>query len=78
MASGGVNLENAAEFIKSGVNASGLGGGLIPKSNGEFDQCAAHTPSKIFPTEGPFHGEYNPIRSFLGKPSKGRIETMSR
>jgi 2-dehydro-3-deoxyphosphogluconate aldolase / (4S)-4-hydroxy-2-oxoglutarate aldolase len=41
MASGGVSLENAAEFIKFGVDALGLGGGLIPKSNDEFDQCAA-------------------------------------
>ncbi len=41
MASGGVNLENAAEFIKFGVDALGLGGGLIPKSDDEFDQCAA-------------------------------------
>jgi 2-dehydro-3-deoxyphosphogluconate aldolase / (4S)-4-hydroxy-2-oxoglutarate aldolase len=40
MASGGVNLENAAEFIKFGVDALGLGGGLIPKSDDEFDQCA--------------------------------------
>jgi 2-dehydro-3-deoxyphosphogluconate aldolase/(4S)-4-hydroxy-2-oxoglutarate aldolase len=40
MASGGVNLENAAEFIKCGVDALGLGGGLIPKSEGEFDQCS--------------------------------------
>jgi 2-dehydro-3-deoxyphosphogluconate aldolase / (4S)-4-hydroxy-2-oxoglutarate aldolase len=41
MASGGVSQENAAEFIKFGVDALGLGGGLIPKSNDEFDQCAA-------------------------------------
>ncbi|MBV9644957.1 MAG: bifunctional 4-hydroxy-2-oxoglutarate aldolase/2-dehydro-3-deoxy-phosphogluconate aldolase [Verrucomicrobia bacterium] len=41
MASGGVSLENAAEFIKFGVDALGLGGGLIPKSNDEFDRCAA-------------------------------------
>ena len=41
MASGGISLENAAEFIKFGVDALGLGGGLIPKSNDEFDQCAA-------------------------------------
>ena len=41
MASGGVSLENAGEFIKFGVDALGLGGGLIPKSNDEFDQCAA-------------------------------------
>jgi 2-dehydro-3-deoxyphosphogluconate aldolase/(4S)-4-hydroxy-2-oxoglutarate aldolase len=41
MATGGVNLENAAEFIKFGADALGLGGGLIPKSNDEFDQCAA-------------------------------------
>jgi 2-keto-3-deoxy-6-phosphogluconate aldolase len=41
MASGGVNLENAPEFIKFGVGALGLGGGLIPKSNDEFEQCAA-------------------------------------
>lgn len=41
MASGGINLENAAEFIKFGADALGLGGGLIPKSNGDFDHCAA-------------------------------------
>ena len=41
MASGGINLENAAEFIKFGADALGLGGGLIPKPNGDFDQCAA-------------------------------------
>jgi 2-dehydro-3-deoxyphosphogluconate aldolase/(4S)-4-hydroxy-2-oxoglutarate aldolase len=41
MATGGVNLENAADFIKFGADALGLGGGLIPKSNDEFDQCAA-------------------------------------
>jgi 2-dehydro-3-deoxyphosphogluconate aldolase/(4S)-4-hydroxy-2-oxoglutarate aldolase len=40
MASGGVSLGNAAEFIKFGVDALGLGGGLIPKSNDEFEQCA--------------------------------------
>jgi 2-dehydro-3-deoxyphosphogluconate aldolase / (4S)-4-hydroxy-2-oxoglutarate aldolase len=40
MASGGVNLENAAEFIKFGVDALGLGGALIPKTNDEFDLCA--------------------------------------
>ena len=40
MASGGINLENAAEFIKFGVDALGLGGALIPKSNDEFDRCA--------------------------------------
>jgi 2-dehydro-3-deoxyphosphogluconate aldolase/(4S)-4-hydroxy-2-oxoglutarate aldolase len=40
VASGGVSLENAAEFIKFGVDALGLGGGLIPKSNDEFEQCA--------------------------------------
>ena len=40
MASGGVSLENAAEFIKFGVDALGLGGGLIPKSDAEFEQCA--------------------------------------
>ena len=40
MASGGVNLENAAEFIKFGVDALGLGGALVPKDNNEFDRCA--------------------------------------
>jgi 2-dehydro-3-deoxyphosphogluconate aldolase / (4S)-4-hydroxy-2-oxoglutarate aldolase len=40
MASGGVNLENAAEFIKFGVDALGIGGALIPKNNHEFDRCA--------------------------------------
>jgi 2-dehydro-3-deoxyphosphogluconate aldolase / (4S)-4-hydroxy-2-oxoglutarate aldolase len=39
MASGGVNLENAPEFIKFGVDALGLGGALIPKTNDEFDRC---------------------------------------
>jgi 2-dehydro-3-deoxyphosphogluconate aldolase/(4S)-4-hydroxy-2-oxoglutarate aldolase len=39
-ASGGVNLENASEFIKFGVDALGLGGALIPKTNDEFDRCA--------------------------------------
>jgi 2-dehydro-3-deoxyphosphogluconate aldolase/(4S)-4-hydroxy-2-oxoglutarate aldolase len=41
MASGGVNLENAAEFIQFGADVLGLGGGLIPKSNDQFEQCAA-------------------------------------
>jgi 2-dehydro-3-deoxyphosphogluconate aldolase/(4S)-4-hydroxy-2-oxoglutarate aldolase len=40
MASGGVNLQNAAEFIKFGVDALGLGGALIPKNDDEFDRCA--------------------------------------
>ena len=40
MASGGVNLQNAAEFIKFGVDALGLGGALVPKANDEFDRCA--------------------------------------
>ncbi|HYY30719.1 MAG TPA: bifunctional 4-hydroxy-2-oxoglutarate aldolase/2-dehydro-3-deoxy-phosphogluconate aldolase [Chthoniobacterales bacterium] len=39
MASGGVNLENAAEFIKFGADALGIGGALIPKKNDEFDLC---------------------------------------
>ena len=41
MASVGVNLENAAEFVKFGVDALGLAGRLFPKSNDEFDQCTA-------------------------------------
>jgi len=40
MATGGVNLENAREFIRSGVDALGIGSSLIPKSNDEFGQCA--------------------------------------
>jgi 2-keto-3-deoxy-6-phosphogluconate aldolase len=41
VASGGVSLENAADFIKVRVDALGLGGGLIPKSDDEFDRGAA-------------------------------------
>jgi 2-dehydro-3-deoxyphosphogluconate aldolase/(4S)-4-hydroxy-2-oxoglutarate aldolase len=40
MASGGINAENAAEFIAFGVDALGLGGALIPKADDEFDRCA--------------------------------------
>lgn len=40
LATGGVNLENASEFIKFGADALGIGGSLIPKSSGEFDRCA--------------------------------------
>jgi 2-dehydro-3-deoxyphosphogluconate aldolase/(4S)-4-hydroxy-2-oxoglutarate aldolase len=40
MATGGVNLENASEFIKFGADALGIGGALMPKNNGEFDRCA--------------------------------------
>ncbi len=39
MATGGVNLENARDFITFGVDALGVGGALIPKSNDEFDSC---------------------------------------
>jgi 2-dehydro-3-deoxyphosphogluconate aldolase / (4S)-4-hydroxy-2-oxoglutarate aldolase len=39
MATGGVNLENAWDFIHFGVDALGVGGALIPKSNDEFDRC---------------------------------------
>jgi 2-dehydro-3-deoxyphosphogluconate aldolase / (4S)-4-hydroxy-2-oxoglutarate aldolase len=39
MATGGINLENAREFIAFGVDAVGVGGALIPKANGEFDRC---------------------------------------
>jgi 2-keto-3-deoxy-6-phosphogluconate aldolase len=40
VASGGINVENAADFITSGVDALGVGGALIPKSNDDFDRCA--------------------------------------
>ena len=40
MASGGINAENAAEFIRFGVDALGVGGALIPKADDEFDRCA--------------------------------------
>ena len=40
MASGGINAENAAEFIRFGVDALGVGGALIPRANDEFDRCA--------------------------------------
>ena len=39
MATGGVNLENARDFILFGVDALGTGGALIPKTNDEFDRC---------------------------------------
>jgi 2-dehydro-3-deoxyphosphogluconate aldolase / (4S)-4-hydroxy-2-oxoglutarate aldolase len=39
MATGGVNLENARDFITFGVDALGVGGAIIPKSNDEFDRC---------------------------------------
>jgi 2-dehydro-3-deoxyphosphogluconate aldolase/(4S)-4-hydroxy-2-oxoglutarate aldolase len=40
MATGGVNLENAQAFMHFGVDALGIGGALIPKSDDEFDRCA--------------------------------------
>jgi 2-dehydro-3-deoxyphosphogluconate aldolase / (4S)-4-hydroxy-2-oxoglutarate aldolase len=39
MATGGVNVENARDFIAFGVDAIGVGGALIPKANDEFDRC---------------------------------------
>lgn len=39
MATGGINLENAWDFITFGVDALGVGGALIPKSDDEFDRC---------------------------------------
>jgi 2-dehydro-3-deoxyphosphogluconate aldolase/(4S)-4-hydroxy-2-oxoglutarate aldolase len=39
MATGGINLENARDFITFGVDALGVGGALIPKTNDEFDRC---------------------------------------
>ena len=39
MATGGVNLDNARDFIAFGVDALGVGGALIPKANDEFDRC---------------------------------------
>lgn len=39
MATGGINLENARDFISFGVDALGVGGALIPRSNDEFDRC---------------------------------------
>jgi 2-dehydro-3-deoxyphosphogluconate aldolase / (4S)-4-hydroxy-2-oxoglutarate aldolase len=39
MATGGVNLDNAHDFIAFGVDALGVGGALIPKTNDEFDRC---------------------------------------
>jgi 2-dehydro-3-deoxyphosphogluconate aldolase / (4S)-4-hydroxy-2-oxoglutarate aldolase len=39
IATGGVNLENARDFIRFGADALGIGGALIPKSNSEFSQC---------------------------------------
>jgi 2-dehydro-3-deoxyphosphogluconate aldolase/(4S)-4-hydroxy-2-oxoglutarate aldolase len=39
MATGGVNLENARDFIAFGVDAIGVGGALIPKANDEFERC---------------------------------------
>src|ERR1700732_1597921 len=39
LATGGVNLENARDFILFGVDALGVGGALIPKANDEFGRC---------------------------------------
>lgn len=39
MATGGINLENACDFITFGADALGVGSALIPKSNDEFDRC---------------------------------------
>jgi 2-dehydro-3-deoxyphosphogluconate aldolase / (4S)-4-hydroxy-2-oxoglutarate aldolase len=39
MATGGVNLDNARDFVAFGVDALGVGGALIPKTNDEFDRC---------------------------------------
>ena len=39
MATGGVNLDNARDFIAFGVDALGVGGALIPKGNDEFERC---------------------------------------
>jgi 2-dehydro-3-deoxyphosphogluconate aldolase/(4S)-4-hydroxy-2-oxoglutarate aldolase len=39
IATGGLNLENAAEFIRFGADALGIGSSLIPKSNDEFNLC---------------------------------------
>lgn len=39
MATGGINLENARDFIASGVDALGVGGALIPRSSDEFARC---------------------------------------
>jgi 2-dehydro-3-deoxyphosphogluconate aldolase/(4S)-4-hydroxy-2-oxoglutarate aldolase len=40
MASGGINADNAHDFVTSGADAIGVGGALIPKNNDEFDRCA--------------------------------------
>jgi 2-dehydro-3-deoxyphosphogluconate aldolase/(4S)-4-hydroxy-2-oxoglutarate aldolase len=39
IATGGVNLENADEFFRFGVDALGIGSSLIPKSNDDFNLC---------------------------------------
>jgi 2-dehydro-3-deoxyphosphogluconate aldolase/(4S)-4-hydroxy-2-oxoglutarate aldolase len=39
MATGGVNLDNAYDFVAFGVDALGVGGALIPKTNDEFNRC---------------------------------------
>jgi 2-dehydro-3-deoxyphosphogluconate aldolase / (4S)-4-hydroxy-2-oxoglutarate aldolase len=39
MATGGINVENARDFIAFGVDALGVGGALIPKANDEFEWC---------------------------------------
>jgi 2-dehydro-3-deoxyphosphogluconate aldolase / (4S)-4-hydroxy-2-oxoglutarate aldolase len=39
IATGGVNLENARDFLRFGADALGLGGALIPKANSEFSWC---------------------------------------
>ena len=38
MATGGVNLENAGDFIAFGADDLGVGGALIPKANDDFER----------------------------------------
>jgi 2-dehydro-3-deoxyphosphogluconate aldolase/(4S)-4-hydroxy-2-oxoglutarate aldolase len=40
IATGGVTLENAREFIRFGVDALGIGSSLLPRSNAGFSRCA--------------------------------------
>jgi 2-dehydro-3-deoxyphosphogluconate aldolase/(4S)-4-hydroxy-2-oxoglutarate aldolase len=40
VASGGINMENARDFMLSGSDALGVGGSIVPKSSDQFDECA--------------------------------------
>ena len=50
MAVGGVNADNAADFLKAGALGVGVGGNLVNKEwikNGEFDKITAEAKKYV-------------------------------